>query len=161
MIVKLGHPLNTTERILIILPKGSYQKPGIQDALRIIKGMAQQLNCVLECLVIRDSVDKYEKLLSSIKPNVTTFIHRLESWDELYEKPVDSLRKNDLVVVMSARKGTIAWHPQLERIPRKLAKANPESFIIFYPTETGETDLRGARGTDVPKEVMFKRDYDS
>ncbi|WP_041053528.1 cation:proton antiporter [Jeotgalibacillus campisalis] len=160
MIVKLGHPLNTTDRIVLILPKGSYYKPGIQDGIRIVKGMASQLNCMVECLVIRDTVDRYETLFSSIKPSVTTFMHRLESWEELYDQPVQSLRKNDLVMVMSARKGTIAWHPQLERVPRKLAKANPESFIIFYPTETGETDLRGARGTEVPKEVLFRRDYD-
>ncbi|WP_240733037.1 cation:proton antiporter [Jeotgalibacillus sp. S-D1] len=160
MIVKLGHPLNTTDRIVLILPKGSHQKPGTHDAIKIVKGMAVQLNCVVECLIIRDKVESYEKLFSSAKPKVTTYLHRLESWQELYEKPVDSLRKNDLVIVMSARKGTIAWHPQLDRVPEKLAKANPETFIIFYPTETGEIDLRGARGTDVPKEVMFKRDYD-
>ncbi|PPA69740.1 cation:proton antiporter [Jeotgalibacillus proteolyticus] len=160
MIVKLGHPLNTTERIILILPKGSYYKPGIHDAIRIIKGMASQLNCMVECLIIKDSVERYDKLFKSIKPSVTTFLHRLESWDEMYKQPVSSLRKNDLVVLMSARKGTIAWHPELERVPGKLAKANPESFIIFYPTEIGETDLRGARGTDVPKEVMFRRDYD-
>ncbi|TFD99722.1 cation:proton antiporter [Jeotgalibacillus salarius] len=160
MIVKLGHPLNTTDRIVLLIPSGSDHKPGFSDALAIVKGMAAQLNTVLEVLIIRDKAEPYEKLLSAIKPSVTTYIHRLTSWQELYRQPVESLRKNDLVIVMSARKGTIAWHPQLDQLPSRLAVANPESFIIFYPTETGETDVRGARGTDVPKEVLFKRDYD-
>ncbi|KIL43349.1 sodium:proton antiporter [Jeotgalibacillus alimentarius] len=160
MIVKLGHPLNTTERIVLLIPSGSDHKPGFADALRIVKGMAAQLNTVLEVLIIRDKTEPYEKLIEDIKPGVTTYIHRLASWQALYQQPVESLRKNDLVIVMSARKGTIAWHPQLDQLPSRLAVANPESFIIFYPTETGETDVRGARGTDVPKEVLFKRDYD-
>lgn len=160
MIVKLGHPLNTTDRIMLLVPSGSDHKPGFADALRIVKGMAAQLNTLLEVLVIRDQTEPYKKILDDIKPNVTTVIHRLASWQELYKQPVESLRKNDLVIVMSARKGTIAWHPQLEQLPGRLAVANPESFIIFYPTETGETDVRGARGTEVPKEVLFRRDYD-
>ncbi|WP_227394577.1 cation:proton antiporter [Jeotgalibacillus aurantiacus] len=160
MIVKLGHPLNTTDRIVLLIPNGSDRKPGFTDAIRIVKGMASLLNTVLEVLIIRDQTEPYEKILSSIKPDVNTYIHRLKSWQELYNQPVESLRKNDLVIVMSARKGTIAWHPELDQLPGRLAVANPESFIIFYPTETGETDVRGARGTDVPKEVLLRRDYD-
>ncbi|TFD92848.1 cation:proton antiporter [Jeotgalibacillus sp. R-1-5s-1] len=160
MIVKLGHPLNTTDRIVLLIPNGSDRKPGFTDAIRIVKGMASLLNTVLEVLIIRDQTEPYEKILNAIKPEVNTYIHRLKSWQELYDQPVESLRKNDLVIVMSARKGTIAWHPQLDQLPSRLAVANPESFIIFYPTETGETDVRGARGTDVPKEVLLRRDYD-
>ncbi|KIL49618.1 cation:proton antiporter [Jeotgalibacillus soli] len=160
MIAKIGHPLNTTDRIVLIIPNGSRHKPGFLDAIRIVKGIAVQLNAALECLVVNGNAGRYKKIFAGIKPSVTTYMHRLDSWEELYEKPVGSLKQNDLVIVMSARKGTIAWHPQLERVPRKLAKANPESFIIFYPTEAGEPDQRGTKGIDVPNSVLFKRDYD-
>ncbi len=70
------------------------------------------------------------------------------------------LRKDDIVVVFSARRGTLAWHPQLENLPRVLAHSGPESFIIFYPPENEPVDLRGTRGTDVPKTFLSKKSYE-
>jgi hypothetical protein len=97
--------------------------------------------------------------MREIKPNPPTEVEWVEGWTSLYEDHLPRLMEDDLVVVISARKGTTAWHPQLEKVPGKLAKNNPESFIIYYPTEAKE-DLRGTRGTELPKEVLLERDYD-
>ncbi|PWW26878.1 hypothetical protein DFO73_10941 [Cytobacillus oceanisediminis] len=70
------------------------------------------------------------------------------------------LKEDDIVVIISARKGTIAWHPELEELPKRLAKVKPESFIVYYPAEVEEVDIRGSRGIDVPKEVLRKKNYE-
>lgn len=159
LISKLGHPLNTTKRIVLILPKGIDHKPGYWDALATIKLIASNLGATIQCYVIKGFPDVYKAHMREIKPNPPTIVEWVEGWTALYENKLPTLQPDDLVVVISARRGTTGWHPQLEKIPGKLAKINPESFIIFYPREEKE-DTRGTRGTEIPKEVLLGRDYD-
>ncbi|MBM7648283.1 Kef-type K+ transport system membrane component KefB [Bacillus ectoiniformans] len=160
IIAKLGHPLNTTDRLVLLIPQNVHQKPGFKDSLKIIKQISAQLNAPIHCLLLRGEKEIFQKVFNHIKPVTPTVFTTVESWEELYRDRVEELRKNDLVIVISARKGTIAWHPQLELVPEKMATVIPESFLIFYPTEASEVDIRGARGTEVPRELLFKKDYD-
>ncbi|MFE7063502.1 cation:proton antiporter [Sutcliffiella sp. NPDC057660] len=159
LISKLGHPLNTTKRIILVLPNGIDHKPGYWDALATIKQIASNLGATIHCYAIKGFPDTYKAHMREIKPNPPTEVEWVEGWTSLYEDHLPQLMEDDIVVVISARKGTTAWHPQLEKIPGKLAKINPGSFIIYYPTEAKE-DLRGTRGTELPKEVLLERDYD-
>jgi Kef-type K+ transport system membrane component KefB/nucleotide-binding universal stress UspA family protein len=160
LVTKLGHPLKTTRRIILVLPYGADHKPGFNDALERIKMLTSRLSASLLVLVIYDSIDSYENHIKKIKPNPPTEIRQINNWSVLQEDYVSKLQEDDIVVIMSARKGTIAWHPELEELPKKLAKVNPESFVIYYPTEEEEVDLRGSRGIEVPKEVMRRKDYE-
>ncbi|MGM0904038.1 MAG: cation:proton antiporter [Bacillota bacterium] len=159
LVTKLGHPLNTTKRIILILPKGIDHSYGFLEAITRIKMLTNDLGAQLLCIVIDDSVSKYEGYLNEVKTAPPTVVKDVMEWNDLYKNYLDSLENDDLVVVMSARKGTVAWHPELEVIPRKLATANPESFIIYYPTEDKEIDERGTSGTELPKEVLFKNEF--
>jgi Kef-type K+ transport system membrane component KefB/nucleotide-binding universal stress UspA family protein len=160
LVTKLAHPLNTTKRVVLIIPYGADHKPGFIDALERIKMLTSKLNASLLVFVIRDSIIGYEKYMKEIKPEPKATVKRIEQWDDLENVYTSELKEDDLVVVISARKGTIAWHPRLELLPKKLAVIKPESFIILYPTEEREIDLRGSRGIEIPKEVLRKHDYD-
>ena len=50
---------------------------------------------------------------------------------------------------MSARRGTLAWHPGLERLPERLGTLAPECFLVVFPPEV---DL-GAVGDRNPRPV--------
>ncbi|MFC4320493.1 cation:proton antiporter domain-containing protein [Litchfieldia salsa] len=158
IIAKLKHPLSTTKRIIAILPKGIDHSRGFKEALMQIKMMTNDLGAQLVCIVIDDEASKYEKFLKEIKSNPVTSVKEVEDWDTLYFEPSPQ-RNDDLIIVVSARKGTVAWHPELEIIPGKLAAMNHETFIIYYPQEEKEIDVRGTTGTELPKEVLFKNDF--
>ncbi|MBM4764640.1 cation:proton antiporter [Bacillus sp. B15-48] len=160
LVSKLGHPLTTTKRIILIIPYGAGHKPGFGDAVERIKLLTNRLSASLLVLVIHDAVERYESFIKKIKPNPPMEISRLNNWPALQEEYVPKLLEDDIVVILSARKGTIAWHPELEELPKRLAKIKPESFIIFYPAEEEEVDLRGSRGIEIPKEVLFRKDYE-
>ncbi|MGY3718624.1 cation:proton antiporter domain-containing protein [Sutcliffiella cohnii] len=159
LITKLGHKLNTTKRIVLVIPSGMDHKSGYWDALKKVKVIASNLGATIQCYVLKDFPDTYKAHMKEIKPNPPTIVEWVQDWVTLYEQKLQTLQKDDIVIVLSARKGTVGWHPQLERIPKRLASMNSESFIIFYPAE-GESDLRGSRGTEVPREVLFTNDYD-
>ncbi|TYR74358.1 cation:proton antiporter [Rossellomorea vietnamensis] len=160
LVSKLGHPLKTTKRVLLIIPYGADHKTGFEDALKRIKLLTSNLSASLLTLVIKDSIDAYEQKLNSIKPDPPASIRRVENWSKLEEEEVPKLTQDDLVIILSARRGTVGWHPKLEELPKRLAAIEPESFIIYYPSEQGHVDIRGSRGFAIPKEVLRKQDYD-
>ncbi|MFP7732377.1 cation:proton antiporter [Priestia aryabhattai] len=160
LITTIKQPLNTMERVILILPNNIVHKPGFEDSLSIIKGIASQLNATIQGLVIRDDLEAYRKASEQVHPNVQVEFQSIDCWNSIYKNALNNIKSTDLVILLSARKGTVAWHPELETSPKKLASMNLENFIVFYPTEMKETDIRGSRGTEIPKELLFKSDYE-
>src|SRR5690625_261275 len=161
LITNIRLPLNTMERVILILPNNVVYKPGFEDAIAIIKGIASQLSAKMSGLVIRDELETYEKVSGRVRPNVEIGFQSIDSWSSLYENDLSNIKSTDLVILLSARRGTVAWHPELETLPKQLASLNRRNFIVFYPTEMKETDIRGTRGTEIPKELLFKSDYEN
>lgn len=159
-ITSIRQPLNTMERMILILPNNVVYKPGFEDSISIIKSIASQLSATIKGYVIRDDIETYKKVSERVHPNVKIEFQSIDSWNSLFENALTDVKSTDLVTLLSARKGTVAWHPELETIPKKLASMNHGNFIVFYPTEMKETDIRGSRGTEIPKELLFKSDYE-
>ncbi|MEH7238973.1 cation:proton antiporter [Bacillus sp. JJ1562] len=160
LITKIRQPLNTMDRVTFILPNNVVYKPGFEDSISIIKGIASQLSATIKGLVIRDDIETYKKVSERVHPNINIEFQSIDAWNSLYEHALNDVKSTDLVILLSARRGTVAWHPELETIPKKLAAMNVGNFIVFYPTEMKETDIRGSRGTEIPKGLLFKSDYE-
>ncbi|GAB2569148.1 cation:proton antiporter [Gracilibacillus alcaliphilus] len=160
LITRVDIPLETVKRIVLILPFGIDHKPGFYEAIERMKILTSRLNANLMVVVVKGMQEHYEAYFKKIRPNPDTVFYRVENWHELRSQHTDKLLKDDIVILLSARKGTIGWHPQLDKMPEYLAQIHPEGFIIYYPTEEKEVDLRGSKGLDVPKEVLMASDYD-
>jgi len=160
MIVRQVQPIQNTERMVVILPRGIINKPGFKDALKIVKNIVKQLSCKVLFIVMDDDFEQYETFIHSIKLLTSESFNHLPDW-EMLERYCTLLTKDDLILVISARKGTVAWHPSLEALPTKLSENSKQNFIIFYPYENKEIDVRGARGTELPVQVLTRWDYES
>ncbi len=147
LITNIRRPLSTVERVILIFPNNVVYKPGFEDAIAIIKSIASQLSAKINGIIIRDKLETYEKVSGRVHPNVKINFQSAESWDSLYENDLNKVKSADLVILLSAREGTVAWHSALDILPQKLASINRGSFIVFYPTEMKETDIRGSRRT--------------
>ncbi|HIS28770.1 MAG TPA: cation:proton antiporter [Candidatus Avamphibacillus intestinigallinarum] len=153
LITSTKQPLNTMDRVILVLPNNVIFKPGFNDALAIVKGIASKLSAKVKGLVMLDDVDMYETASKNVQPNVKIDFQSLDSWDALYEQQLSHLKSTDLVILLSARRATVAWNPVLETLPKKFISMNVQNFIVFYPTEVKETDIRGSRKDVIPKET--------
>jgi Kef-type K+ transport system membrane component KefB/mannitol/fructose-specific phosphotransferase system IIA component (Ntr-type) len=150
VVAKLGHPLVTTRRVILVIPRGSDRLPGFFTAIRGIKLLTNRLGASITGYIVSGQPEVYRQYLNAIRPDAPVELERLPSWDPLAERLQQHARADDLIVLLSARRGAISWHPALERLPSILGDLTPETFLVFYPSELEPTRRRDAASSVLP-----------
>jgi Kef-type K+ transport system membrane component KefB/nucleotide-binding universal stress UspA family protein len=135
LIAKLGHSLRTTERIILLVPEGADHVPGFLEAVQAVKLLANRLSAVIRGYTITEPTQRYQKSLTAVRPEAPVTFTSTAEWSEALQRLQEGLREDDLVIILAARKGSVAWNPALEQLPGRLAAMVPESFILLYPAE--------------------------
>ncbi|MEX0980373.1 MAG: cation:proton antiporter [Gemmatimonadota bacterium] len=142
LVARLADPLNTSDRVIVVIPAGSDHVRGFGDATIKVKTMANRLGADILALVVGEETEPYEKLLSRTRPEAPVTARRVDDWDRLLPALREELVPNDVLVIMAARAGTLAWNARMDRVPGRLAALGSNSFIMLYPSEadTAATD---------------------
>ncbi|MEX2584586.1 MAG: cation:proton antiporter [Gemmatimonadota bacterium] len=146
LVAKLGHALNTTSRIIVLLPARSDKNPGFFEAATGVKEMANQLGSSLLLLSFTTDEADYDSIMREIRPDAPIRTQSVGSWDAMLSLLRQIVQPDDLVAVMSARRGSLSWHPKLERLPGILAGLVPQSFLMIYPSEADTQAWDAAAG---------------
>jgi len=135
LVAKVGQPLNTTKRVILLVPRGADHMAGFHESVRTVKQLAHRMSAEIVAFAVDAPEDLYRRHLEATRPAVPVLVKRLESWDSAFGELSGILRRDDLVMVLSARHGALAWDPALERLPAHLVTLVPKSFIVVYPSE--------------------------
>lgn len=149
VVAKLTQPLKVTKRVVLVLPPLVQHHPGFLSAARVAKLTASRIGASLTGLVVDGDGVAFEEILREIPPGVDASFEGVGGWGELLAALRSSLRDDDLVVVLGARRGTLPWHPKLERLPGQLARLVPSSFLVLYPAEADSS-----RGEERPTSAL-------
>jgi Kef-type K+ transport system membrane component KefB len=141
VVAKLGHPVSTTRRIVAVPATGSDHHAGFAEAVGTLKRLANGLGASLHVLVVGQDDAGYLRAFKQVKPEAPVKTERVAGWASALGTLRQMLKAEDLVVVVSARRGTVSWDPYLHRLPARLAKLVPESFLLLYPSERPELPL--------------------
>lgn len=136
LVAKLGHPLNVTQRLVVLVPPAADRHPGFAEALATVNRIAAGIGAGMTGVVVGGELDRVRQVHGALRPQVAADWQTVADWAALAEWLDGGLRREDLVVLMGARRGTVAWHPRLERLPSRLAELAPESFLAVYPAES-------------------------
>jgi len=69
----------------------------------------------------------------------------------------EQLGTDDLVILLGARRDTVAWDPVLQRLPGRLARLRSESFLVVYPPEHHDVTLESEIGHWMPHALSRPR----
>ncbi|WP_328587722.1 hypothetical protein [Alteribacter lacisalsi] len=150
LVSKLSHPLNLTKRLVVVIPKAFDHMKGADEAFRTIKKLASRTSAELLLISVGESSERYVQILDQIKPSLSAEAVDVEDWSDLKGRFYDKFYETDLLVILSARKGTVSWHYRLERLPVYIKETRIVSFIVLFPEE-GEVDDRGTKATVVSR----------
>lgn len=137
MVTQLRQPINITRRIIVVIPDNAQYEIGFTIWLRKLYLLSKETSAEINfyattktCGVIRDYFDQ-NKL--SVNAKMHEFID-LENF-LTFTKVV---HRNDMLVVLSARKGSISYNGYLDEIVAKLPKYFKENnFIVIFPEQLG------------------------
>jgi hypothetical protein len=129
---------------VLLIPYGSDHVPGFFDGMRAIKLMANRLGASIHGYAVNASAELYRDVLRRVRPAADVTVERASSWGALLVQLPKVLRPDDLVVVLSARRGAVSWTSALERLPGRLAELVPESFVMLYLSEVAPDRGMGA-----------------
>jgi Kef-type K+ transport system membrane component KefB/nucleotide-binding universal stress UspA family protein len=134
LVASLNQPINTTERVMLVLPGRIAAHPGFYGGIHTVKRITEQLGVSLQCLLVNGSADQYEQLVDSVEPETPFEIETIDSWNQIRSEPGTRFEEGDLVIPLSPREGSRGWVSELDDLQRDLASV-PGNLIMLYLTE--------------------------
>lgn len=150
VVAKLGHPLSTTKRLVVLVPRWSDHDAGFRKTAATIQRLAVGLGAQLLLVIVQSDPAPYLERFSRYRPAAPVTAHPVKSWMDALRVLRETLRREDLVAVLSARPQTVAWDASLDRVPGRLATLVPESFLVLYPPVPADAG-RAAPEEGVPR----------
>ncbi|WP_243641377.1 cation:proton antiporter [Natrarchaeobius halalkaliphilus] len=142
LVGRIRTPLNTTDRILLVVPPGIVDNDGIDEALHTVKLVSRRTVAPVRGLVVDDATRPIERRFDGIDPEAPGTFGRIGGWDELLQQLREERRPTDLVVCLSSRRSDVGWHPQLQRLPSRISSVTDGNFVVVYPATDVQDDDR-------------------
>lgn len=132
---KVEAPLNVTDRILLAVSPFAERQFGFGQAVRDVKVLAGRLDAEVVVFCREGAREVLERRLKEIPGNVPLRFVELERWGTTVVQSMKEMeQRGDLVVLLGARRGSVAWQSGLNELPTALATAFPErNILVVFP----------------------------
>ncbi|MHA6248597.1 cation:proton antiporter [Pontibacter sp. CAU 1760] len=135
LVCKIIQPLNTTGRIVVIVPTNAELERGFMRWIRSVKLLSHQLGAPIVFRGRKRTLNKLKQVVKDSKPTVEAQYVPYNNMNEIATMKSE-LKKDDMVVVISARKRTVSYNSNLDYVPRVLSRNYKDnSFIVIYPEQ--------------------------
>jgi Kef-type K+ transport system membrane component KefB/mannitol/fructose-specific phosphotransferase system IIA component (Ntr-type)/nucleotide-binding universal stress UspA family protein len=133
LVCKLEHAVNITRRVVVTLPPYIDYHPGFYKAIQTLKQLVEQLGVKVVVLAVQGDVNRIEQRFSDVEGKMDATFIGVTSWRALLQLLDQETTRDDIVMVFSARSGTVAYDAFLDRLPSELA-GRGLSFIVLFPS---------------------------
>ena len=142
IVARLEMPVNTMKGLVVVVPPRAEYETGFARWVTHLCRMAVQLGCRIRFIAtdatisaLRQAADKADigTLAEMVPSEGTSFADMLAAVQ---------VRKDQMLVVVSARERGISYEPAFERLPAMLNKGFSEtSLMIIYPEQVDSKDI--------------------
>lgn len=134
-VCRLNKPLNTSSKIVLVLTRNAEYEVGFSHWAKKISKLAKQINAKVMVCSAPSTYTSFQKELKANRTYVETAYRPFEEIEDFLVLSRE-IRNDDLIIVVSARKGTISYHSYMDTIPAKLTRHyENNNFIIVYPEQ--------------------------
>lgn len=138
MIAKCLMPVNTLRRIIVAVPQKAEYEAGFTKWVNQLCRMGEQLGCRVHFFAHPETLDRLKVLTSKKFKGLRSEFSELVDWDDLLLL-TGQVNFDHLLVIISARKGSISYDTSFERLPSQLSKYfSNNSLLVVYPDQYGE-----------------------
>lgn len=150
LVAKLVQPLSTIKNIKVAVPSRAQYEPGFVHWINTIHTVTKQTSASLTFYGRRTTNERIEKVFTNLNTSVKVDYVEWDDWNNLISLKLE-LDKDDLLVAISARLGSISYHSYLPNVPKQLSKHfRVHNFIVIYPEQHGIRIAHDPKMTAVP-----------
>ena len=141
-------PLNTIQRMHILVPRKAEFEAGFAQWVEAIGILAENLSCRVELYSSLLTMEKIKTIWGKKKFNFIYSLNNFTDWTDMASLS-DQIRPDHLLVAVGARPGTLSYHNEMELLPKLIERhfAANSLLIIFpdqYETDKNKTAVPGA-----------------
>ena len=138
MIAKFLMPVTTPRPSMLAVPPKAEYEAGFQKWVEHFCRMANILGCRAHFFANEQTLGYLQQLVKKKYGLTMTDFSRLDDWGDLLLL-TGQVNYDHLLVIVSARRGSISYDPAFEKLPAQLGKYfSNNSLIILYPDQLGE-----------------------
>ena len=139
LLMRFTQPLSTLRQIQVAVPSRAEYEPGFHRWLERLCRFAGQLDCRIQFHGRNESTELIQQYINSQHPNVRAKYTYMAHWNELPQL-ASHIGPDNLLVVVTARKGTISYKNALDRLPDELTQYfSGTNLMIIFPDQYGNT----------------------
>ena len=131
-------PINTLRRIIVAVPPKAEYEAGFQKWVDHFCRMGTTLGCRVHFFANEQTGNLLQALVKKKHSDTLTEFSRLDEWEDLLLL-TGQVNYDHLLVVISARRGSISYDSSFEKLPSQLGRYfTNNSLIVLYPDQLGD-----------------------
>ena len=137
MVVRFLMPVNTLRRIIVAVPPKAEFEHGFTKWITYMCRMSSQLGCRVQFYAFSRTLGYIRGFIQKKFKDTRAVYSELEDWDDLLLL-TGQVTYDHLLVIVSARRGSISYDSSFERLPMQVSKYfNNNSIMLLYPEQKG------------------------
>lgn len=138
MVVRFLIPVNTLRRIIVAVPPKSEFELGFTKWITYMCRMSSQLGCRVQFYASPRTLGYIRGFIQKKYKDTRAVYSELDNWDDLLLL-TGQVNYDHLLVIVSARRGSISYDSSFERLPTQVSKYfNNNSIMLLYPEQRGD-----------------------
>lgn len=138
MVARFLIPINTLRRIIVAVPPKAEYEAGFQKWVDHFCRMGTTLGCRVHFFANEQTGNLLQALVKKKHSNTLTEFSRLDEWEDLLLL-TGQVNYDHLLVVISARRGSISYDSSFEKLPSQLGRYfTNNSLMVLYPDQLGD-----------------------
>ncbi|HKZ65778.1 MAG TPA: cation:proton antiporter [Chitinophagaceae bacterium] len=135
-ICRFQHPVNTARKIVLVLTPNAQYEIGFKYWVKKMGLLSKQAGARLMVCSTSETRQAFQNELKKSRSNIEATYTHFENVEDFLILSRD-INRDDLIVIVNARKGTLSYHSYMDTIPGKLLKHfGDNNFILLYPEQT-------------------------
>ena len=139
-ITKCSTPPDTTSRMIVSVPPMAEYETGFALWIDRLANISQQIGCRICFYAYQSTTPHIRGLLERRPQKVRQEYHTVESWDDMLSLS-NVVNDDDLFVVVSARRASVSFNTDYEKLPAFLSQYFADNnLIVLYPEQFGKAN---------------------
>lgn len=134
-IYKSVQPFNTLKRMVVVVTLNAELEPGFAHWFRKLLLIAKEAGMPVDFFASKETIAELRDQQIVQKVDIKLGYHDFSNWEDflIFSRIV---KKDNLLVILSSRKGHVSYQTRLEKLPYYLSNYFEEnSFIMLYPQQ--------------------------